>query len=56
MNANNFITFFIDMLKHNAMRFQKELFDPFKMAPDIKENTIDFSSYSPLYYTTLKPI
>ena len=47
MNANRFITFFIDMLRQNAIRSYKEPFAAFKLAPDIKKNTIYFLSYSP---------
>ena len=36
MNANSFITFFKDMLRNNAIRFLKELYAAFKLAPAIK--------------------
>ena len=48
MNASSFITFFTYMLQQNGKRFYKELYVTFKLAPDIKKNTIYLSSYSPL--------
>ena len=47
MNASSFITFFTYMLQQNGKRFYKELYVTFKLAPDIKKNTIYLSSYSP---------
>ena len=37
------------MLWQNDICFQKELFAPFKLAPDIKKNTICFLSKCPLF-------
>ena len=48
MNANSFITFFTYMLQQNGKRFYKGLYITFKLAPDIKKNTINLSSYNPL--------
>ena len=48
MNASSFITFITYMLQQNGKRFYKELYVTFKLAPDIKKNTIYLSSYSPL--------
>ena len=48
MNASSFITFFTYMLQQNGKRFYKGLNVTFKLAPDIKKNTIYLSSYSPL--------
>ena len=49
MNASRFITFFTKMLRQNAIPFWKELFVAFKMALNIKKNSIYFSSYRRLY-------
>ena len=48
MNASSFITFFTYMLQQNGKRFYKGLFVIFILAPDLKENTVYLSSYSPL--------
>ena len=48
MNASSFITFFTYMLRQNGKRFYKGLYVTFKLAPDLKKNTIYLSSYSPL--------
>ena len=48
MNASSFITFFPYMLQQNGKRFYKGLYVTFKLAPDIKKNTVYLSSYSPL--------
>ena len=48
MNASSFITFFTYILRQNVMRFRKELFIAFKMAPNIKKHSLSFSSYRPL--------
>ena len=48
MNASCFITFFTYMLRQNGKRFYKGLYVTFKMAPDLKKNTIYLLSYSPL--------
>ena len=48
MNASSFITFFTYMLRQNGKRFYKGLYVTFKLAPDLKKNTVYLSSYSPL--------
>ena len=48
MNASSFITFFTFMLRQNGKRFYKGLYFTFKLAPDLKKNTVYLSSYSPL--------
>ena len=48
MNASSFITFFTYMLRQNGKRFYKGKFVSFKLAPDLKKNTVYLSSYSPL--------
>ena len=48
MNASSFITFFKYMLRQNGKRFYKELYVTFKLAPDLKINSVYLSSYSPL--------
>ena len=48
MNASSFITFFTFMLKQNGKRFCNGLYVTFKLAPDLKKNTVYLSSYSPL--------
>ena len=48
MNASSFITFFTYMLQQNGKRFYKGLYVTFKLAPDIKKNTINLSNYSSL--------
>ena len=48
MNASSFITFFTSTLRQNGKRFYKELYATFKLAPDLKKNTLYLSSYSPL--------
>ena len=48
MNASSFITFFTYMLRQNGKRFYKGLYVTFKLAPDIKNNTVYLSNYSPL--------
>ena len=48
MNASSFITFFIYMLRQNGKRFYKGLYVVFKLATDLKKNTVFFTSYSPL--------
>ena len=45
MNATSFIP---SMLRQNGIRFYKGIVAPFELAPDIKKNTLDLSSYSPL--------
>ena len=48
MNASSFIAFYTYMLRQNGKRFFKELYATFKLAPDLKKNTVYLSSYSPL--------
>ena len=48
MNASGFITFLTYMLRQNSKRFYKGLYVTFKVAPDLKKNTVYLSSYSPL--------
>ena len=48
MNASSCITFFTYMLRQNGKRFYKGLYVIFKLAPDLKINTVYLSSYSPL--------
>ena len=47
MNASSFITFFIYMLRQHNKRFYKGLYVTFKLALDLKKNTVYLSSYSP---------
>ena len=48
MNASSFITFVKYMLRQNDIRFYKGLYVTFKLAPDLKKNTVYLLSYSPL--------
>ena len=48
MNASSLITFFTYMLRQNGKSFYKELYVTFKLAPDLKKNTVYLSRYSPL--------
>ena len=48
MNASSFITFVTNMLQQNGLRFYKGLYVTFKLAPDLKKNTVYLLSYSPL--------
>ena len=48
MNASGFITFFTYKLRQNGKRFYKGLYVTFKVAPDLKKNTVYLSSYIPL--------
>ena len=48
MNASSFITFLTYMLRQNGKRFYKGLYANFKLAPDLKKNTVYLSNYSPL--------
>ena len=48
MNEISFITFVTYMLRQNGIRFYKGLYVTFKLAPDLKKNTVYFLSYSPL--------
>ena len=52
MNASSFITFFIYMLRQHSIRFWKEIFVAFKMAPNIKKHSLYFSNYRRLYKAT----
>ena len=36
------------MPRYNGKRFYKQLYVAFKLAPDLKKNTVYLSSYSPL--------
>ena len=36
------------MLRQNGIRFYKGLYVTFKLAPDLKKNTVYLSSYGPL--------
>ena len=48
MNASSFITYVTYMLRQNGIRFYKGLYVSFKLAPDLKKNTVYLSSYSPV--------
>ena len=48
MNASSFITFVTYLLLQNGIRIYKGLYVTFKLAPDLKKNTVYLSSYSPL--------
>ena len=48
MNASGFITFYTYMLRQNGKRFYEGLYVTFKLAPELNENTVFSSSYSPL--------
>ena len=48
MNASSFITFFTYMLQQNGKRIYKGLYVTFTLVPDLKNNTVYLSSYSPL--------
>ena len=48
MNASSFITFFTYMLQQNGKHFYKGLYVTFKLAPDLKKDTVYLPSYSPL--------
>ena len=47
MNASSFIKPFTYMLRQNGKRFYKGLYVTFKLAPGLKENTVNLLSYSP---------
>ena len=47
MNASSFITFVTYMLRQNRICFYKGLYVTYKLAPDLKKNTVDLSSYIP---------
>ena len=48
MNASSFITFVTYMLRQNGIRSYKGLYVTFKLASDLKKNTVYLLSYSPL--------
>ena len=48
MSASSFIIFGTYMLRLNGIRFYKGLYISFKVALDLKKNTVYLSSYSPL--------
>ena len=48
MNASGFITVLTYMLRQNSKRFYKGLYVTFKVAPDLKKNTVYLSSNSPM--------
>ena len=48
MNASSLITFFTYMLRQNCKHLYKGLYVTFKLAPDLKKNTVYLSIYSPL--------
>ena len=48
MNASSFITFLTYMLRQNGRRFYKGLYVTFKLASELKKNTVYVLSYSPL--------
>ena len=48
MNASSFITFVTNMLRQNGICFYKGLYVTFKLASDLKKNTVYLSSYIPL--------
>ena len=48
MNATSLITFFTYMLSQNGIHFYEGLYTTFKLEPDMKKNTINFSNYSRL--------
>ena len=48
MNASSFITLVTYMLRQNGICFHKGLYVAFKLAPDLKKNTVYLSSYIPL--------
>ena len=47
MNASIFITYFTYRLRQNGQRFYKGLYVTYKLAPDLKKNTVYLSSYRP---------
>ena len=47
MNASSFLTFFTYMLRQNGERFYKGMYVTFKLALNLKKNTVYLSSYSP---------
>ena len=47
MNASSVIAFFTYMLQQNGTRFYKGLYVTFKLAPDLRRNTVYLSSSNP---------
>ena len=47
MNASSFITFFTYVLPQNGKRFYNGLYVTFKLAQNLKKNTVCLTSYSP---------
>ena len=47
MNASSFLTFFTYVLRQNGKRFYKGLYVTFKLAQNLKKNTVCLTSYSP---------
>ena len=47
MNASSSITFFPYVLRQNGKRFYKGLYVTFKLAQNLKKNTVCLTSYSP---------
>ena len=48
MNTSSFIIFVTYMLLQNGIRFYKGLYITFKLASDLKKNTVYLSRYNPL--------
>ena len=48
MNASGFITFFTYTPRQHCKRFYKGLYVTFKLAPNLKKNTVYLSNYGPL--------
>ena len=48
MNVSSFIFLVTYMLRQNGIRFCKGLYVTFKLAPNLKKNTVYLSGYSPL--------
>ena len=48
MNASGFINFVAYMLRQNGICFHKGLYVTFKLAPDLKKNTVYLLSCIPL--------
>ena len=46
MNASSFMTSVTYILRQNGIRLYKGLYVTFKLAPDLKKNTVYLSSYS----------
>ena len=44
MNASSFITFLTHILRQNGICYYKGLYVTFKLAPDLKKNTVSLSS------------